>query len=113
MTSRTARTAVSIIRFVTTTVAFAILVGALFVGAKGPGGIEQQVGWPHDRTGPTALDRLEFPHCVTPDAFEGIPATSVIVTDRGVAREVPWAKAWKWNTDETTINNVRVLGSCT
>lgn len=86
---------------------------ALFVGAMGPGGVRQDVGWPHDRTGPVTLDRIEFPNCVTPDVFKGIPATSVIVTDRGVAREIPFAQAWNRNNDETTINNVRVLGSCT
>lgn len=90
-----------------TAYAFIVLVGLI-----GPGGVEQQVGWPHDRNGPVALDRSEFPHCVEPDAFEGIPATAVIVTDRGVAREVPWASAWKRNNDGTTVNNVRVLGSC-
>lgn len=112
MSSRVVRNAVTIIRFATSVALFATFAFALFVGAKGPGGVEQQVGWPHDRTGPATLDRLDFPHCVTPDQFEGIPATSVIVTDRGVAREVPFASAWNRNNDATTINNVRVLGSC-
>lgn len=85
---------------------------ALYVGAKGPGGVEAGFGWPPDRTGPATLDRIEFPHCVTPETFEGIPATSVIVNDRGVAREIPWAQAWKRNNNKTTIDNVRVIGSC-
>lgn len=113
MTSRTARIAVTIVRFLTTTAAFAILVGALFVGAMGPGGVDLPHGEPYDHSGPATLDRTEFPHCVNPADFKGwMPATSVIVTDRGVAREVPFGSAWDRNHDATTINDVRVIGSC-
>ena len=105
------RTTIRIIQRATSLVALTALGAALIVGMKGPGGIELN-GEPFDHSGPATLDRIEFPNCVTPDAFEGIPATSVIVTDRGVAREIPFAQAWKRNTDDTTINNVRVLGAC-
>lgn len=110
--SKVTRVVLLILRAITLTVV-ATYALALFVGMKGPGGVQAEFGWPADTYGPATLDRLEFPHCVTPDAFEGIPATAVIVTDRGRAREVPWAHAWHRNNDATTVNNVRVLGSCT
>jgi hypothetical protein len=104
--------AILIIQRATTIAALVIFGAALIIGMKGPGGIELH-GEPFDHSGPATLDRIEFPNCVAPEEFDGIPATSVIVNDWGVAREIPFAQAWNRNTDDTTINNVRVLGSCT
>lgn len=108
----TSRTALRIVTRATTLVAVAVFGLSLIVGMKGPGGVEFEVGFPA-QSGPRAtLDRLDYPHCEDPATFVGIPATSLVVTDRNQVREIPFASAWKRNNDATTINNAPVIGSC-